>query len=60
MSRVIRVSDEIYEKLENIAFKNSVGIQHLADKVINAGIESGKNGTSMIIEVRGHMVEIKW
>lgn len=59
MSKVIRVSDELYTKLEETAFKNGVGIQHLADQVILAGMAQGKKET-MTVEERGRQVEIKW
>lgn len=60
MSKVIRISDEMYEALEETAFNNGVGIQHLADKVIEVGMECGKGGTLMVVEERSRQVVIKW
>lgn len=59
MSKVIRVSDETYAELEETAFRNGVGIQHLADQVILAGMAQGKKEV-MTVEERGRRVEIKW
>ena len=59
MSRVIRISNELYELLENTTFKNGVGIQHLADEVIKAGLEQCKN-TDVIVKERGRDVKITW
>lgn len=59
MSKVIRVSNELYAKLEDTAFRNGVGIQHLADQVILAGMTQGKK-EAMTVEERGRQVEIKW
>lgn len=59
MSKVIRVNDEMYEILEDVAFKNGVGIQHLADKVLSIGIDKCKTEKVIIVE-RGREVEIEW
>lgn len=59
MSKVIRVSDELYALLEETAFKNGVGIQHLADKVIEIGIERAKEAP-LAVKERGREVEIHW
>lgn len=59
MAKVIKVSDEIYTLLEDVAFKNGVRIQHLADKVIEAGINHGKDD-AIIVNERGREVKIQW
>lgn len=59
MSKVMRISDELYTKLEETAFRNGVGIQHLADQVILAGMTQGKKEV-MTVEERGRQVRIVW
>lgn len=59
MSKVIKISDEYYEILRKVSFKNRVSIQHLANAVMNAGIEKCKND-KIPVKYRGQSVEIEW
>lgn len=42
MSKVIRISDEKYALIEDVAFHNGVGIQHLAEKLLEIGIDESR------------------
>lgn len=60
MSRVIRISDEMYELIENTAFQNRVGIQHLAEEILKVGIEECRNKRNLEVEERGRNIKIEW
>lgn len=59
MSKVIKISDEHYEALRKVAFENRVSIQHLADVVIEAGVDKCRNDKATVAD-RGQAVEIEW
>lgn len=59
MSKVIKISDEHYEMLRQVAFKNRVSIQHLADAIVEAGIERCKED-NMLVKDRGQSVRVEW
>lgn len=59
MAKVIKVSDETYALIEDVAFKNGVKIKHLVDKVIEVGIKHVKD-EQIVVNERGREVKIKW
>ena len=59
MSKVIRISEELYEQIENVAFENGVQILHLTDELIKAGIKKCKKDDDLFVENRGRTIKIK-
>ena len=57
MSKTVKISDENYKKIEEIAFKNGVKIQHLLDEVLSRGLIQAKQSGVVVLE-RGRHVDI--
>lgn len=60
MSKVIRISDELYEIIENTSFNNGVKMQHIVDAVLQEGIKTLKENDNLVVCERGRNVQIKW
>ena len=60
MSKVIRISDELYEIIENTSFNNGVKMQHIIDSVLKEGIKTLKENDNLVVCERGRNVQIKW
>ena len=58
MSKAIKISDEMYEKLNTMAFVNRVSITDLATEIIKHGISNVKNNELLVKDRFGNDVNI--
>lgn len=59
MSKVIKISDEMYEKLNTMAFINRVSITDLATEAIKHGLSNVKNNELLVKDRFGNYVNIE-
>lgn len=59
MSKVIRVKDDIYKNIEELAYKNRVSILEMSDILLRIGLEHRLSG-DIKLQSRGRNIKIEW